>query len=134
MKQTHHLNVQMKIMTSDRTVITSKQAVDLMHSLDIDTVKTGRVMISLTAGNRVGNICLLPSMKTKELCSTVTAINATRIITVDITDRKTPIPTSDDVKKVKTLKEHLDNIRASLVDHIIISEKRWYSFAEENLN
>ena len=42
-----------------------------------------------------------------------------------------PTPGKADIKATESLKKALDLLEISFLDHIIISDGRWYSFADE---
>ena len=44
-----------------------------------------------------------------------------------------PLPGRSDIKSTESLKKVLDLLELSLLDHIIISDSRWYSFADESV-
>ena len=44
-----------------------------------------------------------------------------------------PLPGRSDIKSTESLKKVLDLLELSLLDHIIIADSRWYSFADESV-
>ena len=43
-----------------------------------------------------------------------------------------PIPGKEDIRGTESLKKAVNLLELSLLDHIIISDSRWFSFAEES--
>ena len=44
-----------------------------------------------------------------------------------------PKPGKEDIRSTESLKKAVDLLELSLLDHIIISDSQWYSFADESV-
>ena len=93
--------------------------------------------------NRANIVIDTARMTTGSMTSTV--IDNTRILRTAILKKASgvilfhnhpsgsPLPGRSDIKSTESLKKVLDLLELSLLDHIIISDSRWYSFADESV-
>ena len=93
--------------------------------------------------NRANIVIDTVRMTTGSMTSTV--IDNTRILRTAILKKASgvilyhnhpsgsPLPGRSDIKSTESLKKVLDLLELSLLDHIIISDSRWYSFADESV-
>lgn len=71
------------------------------------------------------------SFGTRDILSRALSVNATAVIVAHNHPSGNPMPSECDIRQTKKLKKACDALEVSLLDHIIISKGRYYSFADE---
>lgn len=67
----------------------------------------------------------------RDILSRALSVNATAVIVAHNHPSGDPSPSVCDISQTEKLKKACDVLEVSLLDHIIISRRRYYSFAEE---
>jgi DNA repair protein radc len=71
---------------------------------------------------------------TRDILSRALSVNATAVIVAHNHPSGDPTPSACDIRQTEKLKKACDALEVSLLDHLIISKDRYYSFADETVS
>jgi DNA repair protein RadC len=123
-----------------RTVSSSKEAFELIKDLIQDSDKEIYLVLCLDNKNHIN--CIYPvSIGTsdcvfsepRDILKAVIESNSNKIITAHNHPSGDVNPSINDTENIETLKEASEIFNVKLLDHIIIGDEKYYSFADENL-
>lgn len=125
---------------SPQTINHSEDAVKLIAPRYFGVVNEAVTMICLDSSRKVLDICSpfkgtvdLAVLQIRTIISLLLKRNATAVILVHNHPAADAQPSSSDVKLTDSLKKLLAVVGISLLDHIILSNDRYFSFADNDL-